>query len=243
MCINVCTFILHPMHVSQSGSQWLSLDAWKYYTGIVKIWCSINVRNVRKLQVEPVLTLLASLYLFLQSAELKIWKSSNRLRTIIKKWFGSIMDAPTCMKTTIKLIHRYTLLSFLLTSYIKSFSHKRTAVQIYMIKNVSIPAAWWHLCQTSQLCTSHCDNNKSERQTCQFEKILVTTICVLFLDCNHQGQNSQQISPHHQKKLPWTPTWLIREKPFLLHIPACTWAQSTRQRRGSSIKRGGLSSP
>ncbi len=37
-------------------------------------------------------------------------------------------------------------------------------------------------------------------------------------------------------------TWLTKEKPFLLHIPACTWAQSTRQRSGCSINMGGLSS-
>lgn len=36
--------------------------------------------------------------------------------------------------------------------------------------------------------------------------------------------------------------WLTKEKPFLLHIPACTWAQSTRQRSGCSINMGGLSS-
>lgn len=106
-----------------------------------------------------------------------MWKSSNRLRTIIKKWFGSIMDAPTCKKTTIKLIHSYTWLLFLLTSYIKSYSHKLTAVQISCIKNGFIPAAWWHLCQTSPLCTSHCGNNKSERQTSQFDKILLIIIC------------------------------------------------------------------
>ncbi len=35
---------------------------------------------------------------------------------------------------------------------------------------------------------------------------------------------------------------MTKEKPFLLHIPACTWAQSTRQRSGCSINMGGLSS-
>lgn len=37
-------------------------------------------------------------------------------------------------------------------------------------------------------------------------------------------------------------TWLTRENPFLLHIPACTWAHRTRHRRGCSINIGGLSS-
>lgn len=47
-------------------------------------------------------TLLASLYLFLTSAELKMWNSSNRLRTIIRKWFGSIIDAPACSRIRVE---------------------------------------------------------------------------------------------------------------------------------------------
>lgn len=139
-------------------------------------------------------TLLASLYLFLQSAELKMWKSSNRLRTIIKKWSGSIMDAPTCRRTTIKLIYLHTCLLFLRTSYIKSYSHKLPAVQIYRLKNVFIPAAWWHLCQTSPLCTSHCDNNKSERQSCQFDKIYLQSVTGASTDKHTAAEQTARIA-------------------------------------------------
>lgn len=87
-------------------------------------------------------TLLASLNLFLMSAELKIWNSSKRLRTIIRKWFGSIMDAPACIRA----------------------DSCQWNQQNRQNRQVDIPGAWWCPCRTSPFGTWRCGSNRSERR-------------------------------------------------------------------------------
>lgn len=94
-------------------------------------------------QSEP--TLLASLNLFLMSAELKIWNSSNRLRTIIKKWFGSIMDAPACTRTNMP----WTAVS--------------GTSRVRQNQQMDVLVAWWCPCQTSPVGTWRCGSSRSER--------------------------------------------------------------------------------